>query len=82
MGDKEFLADSLSSQKLTTSSYNTYAGECACDKLRSCMINILKEEHDIQNEIFVEMQSRGWYPTKPAPQNEINDARMKYQQAT
>ncbi len=79
MGDKEVLGDILSSQKLIASNYNNYAGECVNINLRDEFLNILKDEHTIQTEIFNEMTSRGYYQTKAAPQNEITTVLQKFQ---
>ena len=78
MGDKEILADLLSSQKFIATNYNTYAGECVNAALRDEFLCILKEEHGVQSELFNEMNSRGWYPTKQAPQNEITTVLNKF----
>lgn len=76
--DKEILTDMLSSQKLITNGYNTFANECATPAIKTDFINLLKEEHQIQNEVFQEMHKRGWYPTESADQNKINQAKQKY----
>lgn len=78
MGDKEVMTDMLSGQKYLTSAYNTYAGECQCEALRNDMLNILKEEHCIQSELFTSMSSRGWYAPKAAPATEITTTLNKY----
>ena len=78
-GDKDMLTDVLSSQKFVTDGYNTSANESATPAIRSDFVNILTEEHQIQNEVFTEMQNRGWYPVEAADQNKINQARQKYQ---
>lgn len=82
LGDKEILTDSLSSQKYITSGYNTYANECATPDLRDEFLNILKDEHQIQAELFTEMTKRGWYQIKPADQNQVSQTKQKYQSAT
>lgn len=76
--DKDILTDVLSSQKFATSGYNAFANECATPALRCDFVNILTEEHQIQSEVFTEMQSRGWYPTEAADQNKVNQAKQKY----
>ena len=44
MGEKEYLDDAISSQKLITSSYNTYANECCNNQLRADFIlNVLTQ---------------------------------------
>jgi spore coat protein CotF len=78
MGDKEIINDSIGSQKLIGSSYNTFANECSNTDLRNDFLNILREEHDIQTDLFREMQRRGWYNVQQAPQNQIQQTRQKY----
>lgn len=77
-GDKDILTDALSSQKFVTGGYNTSVNECATPALRNDFLNILNEEHQMQSEIFTEMQTRGWYPTEAADQNKINQVKQKY----
>ena len=76
--EKEMLDDMLSSQKFVTDGYNTSANECATPVIKSEFMNILNEEHQIQHEVFLEMQKRGWYQTDAADQNKINQARQKF----
>lgn len=75
--EKELLTDVLSGQKQITSLYNSYAGECVSDSLRNEMLNILKDEHAIQSEIFCEMQSKGFYEVKQADTQQINSTKQK-----
>lgn len=78
-GDKEMMDDALSSQKFITESYNAFANECAAPALKSEFVSLLNEEHQIQHEIFTEMQKRGWYQSTQAEQAKINQAKQKYQ---
>ena len=78
MQDKEILHDSLSSQKEITSVYNAFSNECASTALRNEMLNILHDEHRIPADIFNEMQKRGWYPTEPAEEQKIQNAKQKF----
>ncbi len=78
MDDKSRMNDSMSSQKLITSTYNTYANECSSPQLRADFLNILKEEHDIQFDIFNEMSMRGWYQVKPAEPQSVTQAKQKF----
>ncbi len=80
LGDKEMLSDLLATQKHITNNYNICAGECKCIELRDTFLNILKDEHNIQSEIFDESFSRGWYPVKEAPASEISAARTMLMQ--
>lgn len=76
--DKDRLQDGLSSQKFITENYNTSTNESATPEIRGAFMSILKEEHDLQNEIFTEMQKRGWYQVQPAEQQKIQQARSKF----
>lgn len=80
--DKDIMQDMLSSQKFMADGYNSYANECATPAVKTDFMNILNEEHQIQNEVFTEMQKRGWYATEPADQNKIDQAKQKYQMGT
>jgi spore coat protein CotF len=77
MNDQEYINDSVASQKLLSEIYNTYANECVNVNLRDEFLNILKEEHQIQTDLFQEMQKRGWYTVKQADQNMITAAKDK-----
>jgi spore coat protein CotF len=79
MQDRDLMMDMLSSEKFATSGYNTYANECATPRLREDFLNILRDEHEMQAELFTEINSRGWYPTTPAEQPKIDQAKQKYQ---
>ncbi|MDR1692055.1 MAG: spore coat protein [Oscillospiraceae bacterium] len=80
LGDKEMVFDLLSTQKHITSNHNTRAGECKNTELRDAFLSILKEEHNIQSELFDISFSRGWYPVKEAPASEVNAARTMLSQ--
>jgi len=79
MQDKELLSDALTTQKMITGHYNKFANECSCKKLREETLNLLREEHDIQHEVFTEMHSRGWYETPTADTQKITQAKTKLQ---
>ena len=76
--DKDLLKEFLEAQKMETNSYNYFAGECKNDQLRSSCLQLLDEEHDIQNSIFNMMHAHGWYPAKPAQQADIDAAKQMY----
>lgn len=76
--DKDRLQDALSSQKHATDGYNTFTNECVTPQLRGIFMSLLQEEHDIQNEVFTEMQKRGWYQVQPAEQQKIQQTKTKF----
>ena len=76
--DKDILQDALASQKFVTGNYNTFTNECVTPEVRGVFMSILKEEHDIQNEVFTEMQRRGWYQVQPAEQQKLQQTKTKF----
>ncbi len=79
MQEKEILNDVLASEKAVTGAYNAFANECATPNVRDEFMRILTEEHQIQADVFDEMQKRGWYPTPAAEQQKIQQAKQKFQ---
>ncbi len=76
--EKEILGDALATQKASTNLYNTCSNECVHENLRATMLDILAEEHSMQQNVFCTMHERGLYPTPDAPQNKIDDAKQKF----
>ena len=80
ISEKEILQDGLISQKHIAESYNTFAGECVNEQLRSTFLNILGDEHKIQADMFCDLQSNGWYQVENAPVQKVQQARQKFSQ--
>ena len=78
--EKEILGDALAAQKSSTGNFNTYANECVNEDVRQTMLHILKEEHDIQQDVFKMMHDKGYYPTPEAEQNKVNQVQQQYSQ--
>lgn len=76
--EKEILGDALATQKLCTDNYNTFSNECVHEDLRNTMLDILAEEHSMQQEVFCSMHERGYYPTPDADQSKIDEAKQRY----
>ncbi len=76
--DKERITDLLSSQKFITGVYNTFLNEAATPEVKMCMQNILNEEHEIQHEIWTEMNNRGWYTVEPAQDQKLQQEKDKF----
>jgi len=77
--DMDIAADMLASQKATTAEFNMFALECSSPQLKRDVLNIYSEEQGLQTNVFNTMHERGWYPTCPAEQQKINDARTKFE---
>jgi spore coat protein CotF len=76
--EKEILGDALAAQKAATNLFNTFSNECVHEELRSTMLDILSDEHTMQQDVFSSMHERGFYPTPDAEQNKIEDAKKRY----
>ena len=78
LGDKEMMGDVLAGQKMITGIYNTFSNECTNDALRTDMLTILREEHNIQADVFNEMKKRGWCAPANADTSAIQQAKAKF----
>ena len=77
--DQDIMDDMLTAEKGLTGLFNTFGNECVHQTLRNDMLNILRENHMIQADLFTEMQKRGWYSPQMADQQMINQTRTKFQ---
>lgn len=80
MNDKETLTDLLSAEKFASGAYNTYCLEAATPSVRSCLCSLLQDEHRIAEEVFNEMNTRGYYSVEKAEQQKITAAKQKFNQ--
>ena len=78
MTDKEIMEDILSSQKFVTDTYNTFTNECVNQQLRTDFLDILREEHNIQQAVYDQMKTRGWYSPAQAEQQKVSAAYTKF----
>ncbi len=77
--EKEILGDALATQKMTTANFNTSANECVNEDVRQTMMNILNEEHTLQQEVFNMMHAKGYYPTPAAQEEKLEQVKQQYQ---
>jgi hypothetical protein len=80
LDEKDRLTDSLITQKYIATGYNLAALESANNQMMDAFTGILRDEHQIQHEIFNEMNSRGWYQPKAANPNDISQNISKWNQ--
>ena len=78
--NKEILGDALSAQKATTALFNTSANECVHEDVRETLLDILEEEHEIQQDVFVMMHEQGMYPTPAADEKKVQDTKQRFSQ--
>ena len=77
--EKEILGDALSTQKATTELFNKASNECVHEDVRETILDILEEEHEIQQDVFCMMHQKGFYPTPEAEQKKVDQLKMQYQ---
>lgn len=78
--EKEILGDALSAQKATTALFNTAATECVHKDVHHVMMDILNEEHEIQQNVFDTMHTKGIYPTPAADDQKLQETKHQYSQ--
>lgn len=71
MCEKDLMQDLLATEKQVISAYSTGITESSCQNLRNTLIDNFKNDQNIQYKIFDAMKQKGWYPTKDAPDNEV-----------
>lgn len=78
LSEKDILQDALTTEKMSTSNYNTFSNECVHPEVRNVMRQILDDEHNIQEDVFQMMHERGMYPTPSAEEKKVQEAKAKY----
>ena len=78
--EKEILGDALAAQKAATAGMNLAANECVHEDVRKTMLHILSQEHDIQQDVFKMMHSKGYYPTPAADDQKLSQVKQQYSQ--
>ena len=78
MSDKEIMEDILMSQKFISNAYNTVTNECINQQLRTDFLNILREEHNIQQSVYDQIKTRGWFSPAQAETQKISAAHTKF----
>lgn len=71
MSEKDLMQDLLATEKQVISAYSTGITESSCQNLRNTLMDNFKNNQTIQYKIFDAMKQKGWYPTKDAPDNEV-----------
>lgn len=80
LDEKDRLTDSLITEKYIAGGYNHAALEASNSQLLDTFAGILREEQQIQHEIFIEMNNRGWYQPKTANMNDLSQNINKWNQ--
>lgn len=78
--DKAMCSDSLASEKLLTSCYNTAITETTNDQLRRDFLSVYQDEQNCLKAVWDVMHARGWYQLNMASQQEIGQLQQRLQQ--
>ena len=78
MGEKEHLQDALMYEKFLAANYCSFLSEAATPEVVRCLQEILTQTHAMQQQLFQEMNSRGWYPVSKAQDQKVTEAKQKF----
>lgn len=73
--EKDLMHDLLATEKQVISAYSTGITETSCQNLRNTLVNNFTKVQDVQYKVFEAMQQKGWYPTKDAPDADVQKAK-------
>jgi spore coat protein CotF len=77
LSEKDLMQDALTTEKQVISAYSVGITESSCQNLRNTLVNNFKSAQDVQYKIYDAMKQKGWYQTKDAPDNEVQDLKNK-----
>ena len=77
--DQQIAGDILTSQKHATELYNQFAVEAKMPELHSDFMEMLNQEHQMQQEIFKLMEEKGWYPIEMAEAEKIEKTKKMFE---
>ena len=78
LSEQDIMNDLLTMEKQITSAYNTGITEASCQNLRQTLTNNLVETQQLHYTIFDTMKKKGWYQTKDAEDQDVNNAKNKF----
>lgn len=78
--EEQRLTDLLCTEKFLCGVYNTYCNETATPSVRECLLSLLQDEHRMQEEIFNQMSSKGYYQVEMAEETKVSAAKQKFAQ--
>ena len=78
LSDRELLCDLLLSQQHMETLYNTLASAGKTPALVCDLLDLLREEHDLQSAVEAEMQKRGWLEEPSAEEKTAEEIRLRF----
>jgi len=80
LNEKDMMTDLLATEKQVITSYSTGITETSCQNLRNTLVNNFKNVQDIQYKVFDAMKQKGWYQTKDAPDQDVQQLKDRSNQ--
>ena len=77
-GDKEKMHDCLDAEKYLIGMYQTALTESATPEVVQTLTDLLSDSFRMQQQLFREMNSRGWYPVTKAEEQKIAQTKQKF----
>ncbi|WP_142414649.1 spore coat protein [Hathewaya massiliensis] len=77
LSEKELMQDLLTSEKQVIGAYSTGITEASCPNLRNVLVNNFTKEQHIQYKVFDAMSQKGWYPTKDAQTQDVQQLKSQ-----
>ena len=79
-GGKEILNDLLNQEKQIIGVYSTAVTESSCPNMRQVLLRNITQSSEDQLSVFQTMVTKGYYQTKDAQDQEVQQAKQKFQQ--
>jgi len=80
LNEKDMMTDLLATEKQVITAYSTGITETSCQNLRNTLVNNFKNVQDVQYKVFDAMKQKGWYQTKDAPDQEVQQLKDRSNQ--
>lgn len=75
--DRARMQAALRAETQLAGLYNTCVSACTTPRLRDTMLTLLNEEHQIQFDLFTELNKRGWCHTRDSDPEQVRNLRME-----
>lgn len=76
--EQDLLNDLLNQEKQLMSSYATFIQEASCQNLRKILTNQFNQTCQDQYQVFDQMRQKGYYQSKDASDQEVNQAKQNF----
>ena len=78
MDDRNLMENILLLEKGACDLFLHGAIESSTQNVHTTFNNSLNESLKMQDDIYLKMQSKGWYPTEQVQQNKVNTVKQKF----